>query len=85
MLSCPEDSFLCVLSLDFAEAFDKMSHTYLFEILRSYSADQRLHVRSDINPLIQCLGKNLQGLRFDKGQRKVEVVAYHPGSGTRGH
>jgi hypothetical protein len=32
---------LCVLSLDFAEEFDKMSHTYLFEILRSYGFSDR--------------------------------------------
>jgi hypothetical protein len=31
----------CVLSLDFAKAFDKMSHTYLFEILRSYGISDR--------------------------------------------
>jgi hypothetical protein len=27
---------LCVLSLDFQEAFDRISHQYLFTILRSY-------------------------------------------------
>jgi hypothetical protein len=32
---------LCVLSMDFAEAFEKMSHTYLFEILRSYGLSDR--------------------------------------------
>jgi hypothetical protein len=29
-----------------------------------------------INPLIQCLEENLQGVRFNRGQRKVAVVAY---------
>jgi hypothetical protein len=105
-----------MLSLDFAEAFDKMSHTYLFEILRSYGFSDRVLERvrimytkavsvvqinghmSDplpigcsirqgcplstalfalcINPLIQCLEENLQGVRFNRGQRKVAVVAY---------
>jgi hypothetical protein len=32
---------LCVLYLDLAEAFDKMSHTYLFEILRSFGFSER--------------------------------------------
>jgi len=27
---------LCVLSLDFKEAFDKISHTYLFNVLKSH-------------------------------------------------
>jgi hypothetical protein len=39
MLRCPEP--LYVLALDFAGAFDKMSHTYLFEILRSYGFSDR--------------------------------------------
>jgi hypothetical protein len=29
-----------------------------------------------INPLIQCLDENLQGVMFNMGQRKVAVVAY---------
>jgi hypothetical protein len=42
-IACAEVSGrpLCVLSLDFAEAFDKMSHKYLFEILRSYRFSHR--------------------------------------------
>jgi hypothetical protein len=107
---------LCVLSLDYAEVFDKMSHTYLFEILRSYGFSERLlervrmmytkavsvvqingHMSGPlpvgcsirigcplsmalfalcINPLIQCLEENLQGVRFNRGPRKVAVVAY---------
>jgi hypothetical protein len=107
---------LCVLSLDFAEAFDKVSHTYLFEILRSYGFSDRFlervrmmntkavsvvqingHMSGPlpigcsiiqgcslstalfalcINPLIQCLEENLQGVRFNRGQRKVAEVAY---------
>jgi GTP cyclohydrolase FolE2 len=102
--------------LDFAEAFDKMSHTYLFEILRSYGFSDRFlervrmiytkavsvmqingHMSGPlpigcsirqgcplsmalfalcINPLIQCLEENLQGVRFNRGQRMVAVVAY---------
>jgi hypothetical protein len=27
---------LCILSLDFQEAFDNISHTYLFTMLKSY-------------------------------------------------
>ena len=27
---------ICLLSIDFKEAFDKMSHTFLFKILREY-------------------------------------------------
>jgi hypothetical protein len=29
-----------------------------------------------INPLMQCLVENLQGVRFNRGQRKAAVVAY---------
>ena len=32
---------LCILSLDFKEAFDKISHTYLFRMLRSYRFGER--------------------------------------------
>jgi hypothetical protein len=32
---------LCILSLDFQEAFDKVSHTYLFNILQSYGLSER--------------------------------------------
>jgi len=32
----PRHDSRCVLSLDFQEAFDKISHQYLFSILRSY-------------------------------------------------
>jgi hypothetical protein len=107
---------LCVLSLDFVEAFYKMSHTYLFEILRNYGFSDRFLERVRmmytkavsvgyinglmydplpigcsirqgcplymalfalcINPLIQCLEEHLQGVRFNRGQRKVAVVAY---------
>jgi hypothetical protein len=107
---------LCVLSLDFAEEFDKMSHTYLFEILRSYGFCDRFlervrmmytkavsvvqingHMSGPLpigcsirqgcplsmtlfalcmNSLIQCLEENLQGVRFNRGQQKVTVVAY---------
>jgi len=31
---------LCVLSIDFKEAFDNISHTYLFELLREYGFDE---------------------------------------------
>jgi hypothetical protein len=117
-IACAEVSRtpLCVLSLDFAEAFDKMSHTYLFEILRSYGFSDRLlervrmmytkavtvvqingHMSGPLpigfsirqgcplsmalfalctNPLIQCLEDNLQGVRFNRGQRKVAGVVY---------
>jgi hypothetical protein len=27
---------LCILSIDFKEAFDDISHTYFFELLREY-------------------------------------------------
>jgi hypothetical protein len=32
---------LCILSLDFKEAFNRISHTYLFNILRSYGFSER--------------------------------------------
>jgi hypothetical protein len=32
---------LCILSLDFNEAFDRISHTYLFNILRIYGFSER--------------------------------------------
>jgi hypothetical protein len=32
---------ICIVSLDLTKAFDKMSHTYLFEILRSYGFSER--------------------------------------------
>jgi hypothetical protein len=107
---------LCILFLDFAEAFVKMWHTYLFEILRIYGFSDRFlecvrmmytnavsvvqdngHMSGPIpigcsirqgcplnlvmlalciNPSVQCLEKNLQGLKFNRGQSKVAVVAY---------
>jgi hypothetical protein len=32
---------LCVVSLDFKEAFDRISHTYLLSVLRSYGFSER--------------------------------------------
>jgi hypothetical protein len=32
---------LCVLSLDFKEAFDRISHTYLFGTMRSYGFSEQ--------------------------------------------
>ena len=36
---------LCILSIDFNEAFDKISHDYLFELLRIYDFSERFQRR----------------------------------------
>jgi len=38
---------LCVLSLYFEDAFDKVSHTYLFTILQSYEFSEHFIERSN--------------------------------------
>jgi len=43
---------LCLLSLDFRKAFDRISHTYLFTILRSYGFSDRFIDR------IKCMYEN---------------------------
>ena len=43
---------LCILSLDFQEAFDKVSRTYLFTILQSYGFSERFIER------IKCMYEN---------------------------
>jgi len=73
---------LCVLSLDFKEAFDKISHKYLFTILQSFGfSDALLRLSMTLfalylNPLLHRLDQTLNGLRIHQRQRQSAVTAY---------
>jgi hypothetical protein len=43
-------TLLCVLSLDFREAFDRISHRYLFAVLEKYGISD-----GDINAIRTCM------------------------------
>ena len=52
---------LCVISLDFKEAFDKISHSYLFSVLQSYGfskgfIDRIKHMYTDVTSVVQVNG-----------------------------
>ena len=53
---------LCVLSLDFREAFDRVAHKYLFTVLKAYGlhesfVDRIRHMYQDATSILQMNGR----------------------------
>ena len=66
---------LCVISLDFKEAFDKISHSYLFSILQRYGfsngfIDGIKHVCTDVTSVIQVNGNTSRPIPIHSSVRQ---------------
>jgi hypothetical protein len=66
---------LCVISLDFKESFDRISHDYLFATLKSYSLSDKYvgqiqHIYSDVRSVVQINGHILTPIPIRCGIRQ---------------
>jgi len=66
---------LCVISLDIKEAFDKISHSYLFSILQSYGfsngfIDRIKHMFTDVTSVVQVNGNTSRPIPIHSSVRQ---------------
>jgi hypothetical protein len=65
----------CLLSIDFKDAFDRMSHTYLFKILREYGISDQFYSRlqtiyADATSTLILNGHKSPPIRVQSGVRQ---------------
>jgi len=69
------NSSLCLLSIDFSDAFDKISHTFLFKILQEYGISetfcQRLrNIYADATSTLVLNGHKSKPIKIQSGVRQ---------------
>jgi len=69
------DSFLCLLSIEFSDAFDKISHTFLFKILQEYGISEIFcqglrNIYADATSTLVLNGHKSKPIKIQSGVRQ---------------